>query len=92
LLPNDHKFEHGGAKLSFPTCRLTSLLPCTSRLPRQNGEICLQNHLPISGKPSITNYLKQWCWFSKSFGILFRYIISKTSTTFPLPEKRLEYG
>jgi len=25
----------------------------------QNGEICLQKYLPISGKLSITNYLKQ---------------------------------
>jgi len=31
----------------------------TSRLSTQNGEICLQNYLPISGNLSITNYLKQ---------------------------------
>jgi len=28
-------------------------------LSSQNGEICLQKYLPISGKLSITNYLKQ---------------------------------
>jgi len=30
----------------------------TSRLSNQNGEICLQKHPAISGKLSITNYLK----------------------------------
>jgi len=28
-------------------------------LSSQNGQICLQKYLPISGKLSITNYLKQ---------------------------------
>jgi len=28
-------------------------------LSSQNGEICLQKYLAISGRPSITNYLKQ---------------------------------
>jgi len=30
----------------------------TSRLSNHNGEICLQKHPPISGKLSITNYVK----------------------------------
>jgi len=60
LLPKDLRFEHGGAKLvSCPKRHLTSLRPCTSRLSFQNVEICLQKYLPISGKLSITNYLKQ---------------------------------
>jgi len=45
--------------VSFPRRHLTSLRPCTSRLSRQNGEICLQKYLSIGGKLSITNYLKQ---------------------------------
>ena len=49
-----------GAKLaSFPGRHLTSLRLCTSRLSSQSGEICLQKYLPISGKLSITSYLKQ---------------------------------
>jgi len=60
LLAKDLRFEHGGAKLvSFPRRHPTSLRPCTSRWSSQNGEICLQKYLPISGKLSITNYLKQ---------------------------------
>ena len=60
LLPKDLRFEHGGAKLvSCPRRHLTSLRPCTSRLSSQNGEISLQKYLPISGKLSVTNYLKQ---------------------------------
>jgi len=60
LLPKDRRFEHRGAKLvSCPRRYLTSLRPCTSRLSSQNGEICLRKCLPISGKLSITNYLKQ---------------------------------
>jgi len=49
-----------GTKLvSFPRRHLTSLRPCTSRLSSQNGEICLQKYLPITGKLSITKYLTQ---------------------------------
>ena len=60
MLSKDLRFEHGGAKLvSFPRRHLTSLRSCTSRLSSQNDEICLQKYLPISGKLSITNYLKQ---------------------------------
>ena len=60
LLPKDLRFEHGGAKLvSCARCHLTSLRRCTSRLSSQNGEICLPNCLPVRGKRSITNYLKQ---------------------------------
>ena len=60
LLPKDLRFEHGGAKLVFfPRRHLTSLRSCTSRLSCQNDKICLQKYLPISGKLSITNYLKQ---------------------------------
>ena len=60
LFPKDLRFEHGGAKLvSFHRRHLTSLRSCTSRLSSQNDEICLQKYLPISGKLSITNYLKQ---------------------------------
>ena len=60
LLPKNLRFEHVGTKLvSFPRRHLTSLRPCTSRLSSQNGEICLQKYLHISGKLSITNYLTQ---------------------------------
>jgi len=60
MRPKDLRLEHGGAKLvSFPRRQLTSLRSCTSRLSSQNDEICLQKYLPISGKLSITNYLKQ---------------------------------
>jgi len=38
---------------------VTSLRLCTSRLSSRNSEICLQKYLPISGKLSITNYLKE---------------------------------
>ena len=49
-----------GAKLVYcPRRRLTSLRLSTSRLSSQNGETCLQKYLPISGKLSITNNLKQ---------------------------------
>ena len=49
-----------GAKLvSCPRRHLTSLRPCTSPLSSQNVEIYLQKYLPISGKPSITNYLQK---------------------------------
>jgi len=97
LLPKDLRFEHGGAKLvSCPRRHLTSLRPCTSRLSSQNGEICLQKDLPISGKLSVTNYLKQNAvLLSKSFDHKkwlegrkkVYYCISKTSTTFPLLPK-----
>jgi len=97
LLPEDLRFEHGGAKLvSFPTRHLTSSRPCTSRLSGQNGEICLQKYLPISGKLSITNYLKQnavdyrsHVTIENNVKVEKRYIISKTSTTFPPPHKTL---
>ena len=60
MLPKDLRFEHGGAKLvSLPRRHLTSLRSCSSRLSSENDEICLQKYLPISGKLSITNYLKQ---------------------------------
>ena len=60
LFPKDLMFEHGGTKLvSFPRRHLTSLRPCTPRLSSQNGEICLQKYLHISGKLSITKYLTQ---------------------------------
>ena len=69
LLPKHLSFEHGGAKLVFfPRRHLTSLRPCTSRFSSQNGEICLQKYLPISGKLSIANlYKTKCCWLSRSF-------------------------
>ena len=46
LLPKDLRFEHGGAKLvSCPGRHLTTARSCTSRLSRQNSEICLQNYI-----------------------------------------------
>jgi len=57
----------------------------------QNREICLQKYLPISGKLSITNYLKQNAVDYRSHLAIennlkvvkeVAYIISKTSTTF----------
>ena len=64
LLPKDLRFEHGGAKLvSCPRCHLTSLRPCTWRLSGRNDEICLQKHLPISGRLLKT----KCCLLSKSF-------------------------
>jgi len=43
----------------LPQAPSNLLTPCTSRLSSQNGESCLQKYLPISGKLSIPNYLKQ---------------------------------
>ena len=43
----------------FPQALSNLLRPCTSRLSSQSGESCLQKYLPIIGKLSITNYLKQ---------------------------------
>jgi len=61
FLPKDLSFKHGGAKfVSCPRRYLISLSPCTSGLSSQNGEICSQKYLPISGKLSIANYLNQW--------------------------------
>ena len=49
-------FKHEGAKfVSCPRRYLTSLSTCTSGLSSQNGEICLQKYLPVSGKVSIAN-------------------------------------
>jgi len=60
LFPKDLRFKHGGAKfVSCPSRYLISLSPCTSGLSGQNGEICLQKYLPISGKLSIANYLNK---------------------------------
>ena len=88
LFPRDLRFEHGGAKLvSCPKHHLTLLRPCTSRLSGQNGKICLQKYLPISGELSITSYLKQnaldyWrhLTIENNLKVEKRYIISKTST------------
>ena len=73
---------------------LTSLRPWTPRLSSQNGEICLQKYLPISGKLSITNYLKQnavdyrsHLTIGNNLKVEKRYIISKTSTTFSPPQR-----
>ena len=100
LLPTDLRFEHRGVKLvSCPRRHLTSLRLCTSRLSSQNGEICLQKYLPISGKLSTTNYLNKMLLIQShlisenNLKVEKRYIISKTSTTFPLPrKKRLGYA
>jgi len=61
---------------------------CTSRLSSQNGEICLQKYLPISGKLSTTKCLKQNALDCRSrltieniLNVEKRYIFSKTSTT-----------
>ena len=95
LLPKDLRFEHGGAKLaSFPRRHVTSLRSCTSRLSSQNDEICLQKYLSISGKLSITNYLKQnavdyrsHLTIENNLKVEKRYIISKIGTTFTPPKK-----
>jgi len=66
----------------------------------QNGEICLQKYLPISDKLSITNFLRQivvdyyrsYLTIENNLQVEKRYTISKTSTTFPLPQKRLGYA
>jgi len=72
----------------FPQAALTSLRLCTSRLSGQSGKICLQKYLPVSGKLSITSYLKQnavdyrsHLTMENNFKVEKRYIISKTSTT-----------
>jgi len=56
--------------------------------------MCLQNYLPISGKLSITKKLKQnavdyrnHLTIENNLKVEKRYIISKTSTTFPHPHK-----
>jgi len=95
LLPKDLRFEHGGAKLvSCPRRHLTTLHPCTSRFSSQSGKIFLQKYLPISGKLSITNYLKQnaldyrrHLTIENNLKVEKKYIISKTSTTFPPPKR-----
>ena len=97
LLPKDVRFEHWGAKLdSCPRRHLTLLHPCTSRLSSQIGEICLQKYLPLSGKLSITSYLKQTAidyqchlTIENNLKVEKRYTISKTSTTFSSPEKNV---
>jgi len=65
-------------------------------LSSQNGEACLQKYLPISGKISITNYLKQssvdyrsHLTIENNLKVEKRYIVSKTSATFPPPQKTL---
>ena len=72
---------------------------CTSRLSSQNGEICLQKYLPISGKLSITKCLKQnavVCWsrltIENILNVEKRCTISKRSTTFPPPQNCLGYA
>jgi len=97
LLPKDLRLEHERAKLvSFFTG--TSLRSWTSRLSRENGEICLQKYLLIRGKLSITSYLKQndvdhrsHLTIENNLKVEKSYIISKSSTTFP-PKKRLGYA
>jgi len=69
-------------------------------LSSQSGEICLQKYLPVSGKLSTTSYLKQNAVDNRShltmennLKVEKRYIISKTSTTFPPPKnKRLGHA
>jgi len=63
-------------------------------LSSQNGEICLQKYLPISGKLSITKYLQQnavdyrsHLTLENNLKIGKKVFISKTSITFPPPEK-----
>jgi len=65
---------------------------------RQIGEIYLQKYLPISGKLSITSYLKQKAVDYRSrltiendLKVKKRYMISKTSTTF-LPSQKKTFG
>jgi len=56
--------------------------------------IVLQKYLPISGKLSITNYLKQnavdyrsYLTIDNNLKVEKRYIISKIGTTFTSPQK-----
>jgi len=63
-------------------------------LSSQNDEICLQKYLPISGKLSITNYLKQnaagyrsHLTLENTLKVEKRHIISKIGTTFTPPQK-----
>jgi len=58
-------------------------------------KICLQKYLPISGKLSITNYLKQnyidyqnHLTIENNLKVERKVVISKTSTTLPI-EKTL---
>jgi len=57
--------------------------------------MCLQKHLPISGKLSITNYflkmllIRKHLTMENNLKVKKRYIISKTSTTFPPRQKTL---
>jgi len=95
LFPKDLRFEHGGAKLaSFPRHHLTSLRPCTARLSSQNGEICLQKYLPISGKLSITNHLEEnavdyWSHLTieNNFNVDEKVYYSENKHNFPSPKK-----
>ena len=77
----------------------SSLRPCTSRLSLPKWQICLQKYLPIGGKLSITNYLKQnaadyrsHMTIENNLKVEKRYVISKTGTTFTPPQKTLEYA
>ena len=91
MLPKNLRFEHGCDKLvSFPRRHLTSLRSCTSRLSSQSCEICLQKYLPISGKLSITNYLKRnavdyrsHLTIANNLKVEERYIISKQAQLLP---------
>jgi len=65
----------------------------------QNEEIYLQKYLPISGKLSITNYLKQnavdygsHLTIENNLNVEKRYNTSENKHKFPSPQKRLGYA
>jgi len=100
LFPKDLRFEHGGGNLvSCIRRHLLSLRPCAMHItivwPKWRN--LLQKYLPISSKLSITKYLKQKAVDCRShltiennLKVEKRYMISKTSTTFPSPKTTLE--
>jgi len=63
-----------------------------SRLPTQNGEICLQKYPPTSGNLSVTNYLKQktidfnyqsHLTIENNLKVEISVVVSQTTTTLP---------
>jgi len=68
-------------------------------LSNQNGEICLQNYLSISGKLSITNNLKQnavdyrnHLTIENNLKVEKKVYYFENKHNFPSPQKRLGYA
>jgi len=90
-------FFRGGLKNPDVYCLHSNLVtPLHITIVFQKWRNLFTKYLPISGKLSITSYLKQYAVDYRShltiegnLQVEIRYIISKTSTTFPTQKKRL---